>query len=1189
MRLAELRLVAFGHFDDAVLDLGAPAPALHIVYGPNEAGKSTALRAITALLYGVPHQTPDAHLHEHAALRVGARLLCVDGTALDLVRRKGRKDTLLGPDGRPAPPAALLRLERALAGVDEALYRRAFGLDQAGLRAGAEALLQDRGDVGKSLFDAALGGRSMHAVLAELEREAAEIYRPRATTATLNQASAAYAVARKNAETAGVAMAAYERQSDELRQLEAQRAELAVRKRRLVVEALRVERLKRLVPPVAKYRKLQAERSALGPVAPLPADATTRRVSADQECTSCRSQREKIEAALHSLEAERASTDVSEVLLALGAATAETIAERLGRHRAAAHDLPKRRSELVTAEHSARAVLRRLGCREELTGAGGLELDAPTVTRLRALAKERGALETDLAQWERTRREERERGRSLTVRHEALGAEREIGGLVAALVAAREGGDVDARLARLEAELASLAARGAQRLAALGAPVGPSSPAEEVLRIASLAVPSRAAVDAAAERLQRLGEEARRLGDHARALDAEARRIARGRSKLAESGEVPLETRLVELRCERDALLRAARIGEAVEDGTRKKQSSRTAEARSSFPGWQTVERAVVEADAYADRLRREADRVAALLALDAAAHAEAEDRTALLADADQHAQQHAACDEAWRALWASSGQPAGEPGAKRGWLDRHAELVRLADEMVQRRSERDGLRRWVAGVKADLEAALEGLGVTCGPEEPLARVVARASALEQELRQTSARRAALDEELAASERRLSVLESEQTEREAQRDALIARWTSAMARIDLPADASIEEMTAVVDLRTELARHLDAVRDRRARVEGIERDADAFTAEVRELAARHAPDLAEREAAATGHELCRGYERAVRGAEERERIDREIERRRRELEELVVRERTAERELSGLLEVAGVTTVADLEHEERRSALARELERRVDEAARAVFDAADGASVEEACAEAAHEDLAIVRQRDAELEDEKDQCDADIVSVTGEAAAKRAGLAAYERETGAAEIANEAQQWLATTERLAARYLRVRLGALVLGQEVERYRRENQGPVLERAGKLFPRLTQGSLAGIEIDYGDDDRAKLVCRRADGRSVPVDGLSDGTRDQLYLALRLATLESWAERSEPLPVVLDDVLLHFDDDRARAALETLAAFSAHMQVLFFTHHARLRDFGRELAADARFVGRVFETSLPERHHR
>jgi uncharacterized protein YhaN len=81
------------------------------------------------------------------------------------------------------------------------------------------------------------------------------------------------------------------------------------------------------------------------------------------------------------------------------------------------------------------------------------------------------------------------------------------------------------------------------------------------------------------------------------------------------------------------------------------------------------------------------------------------------------------------------------------------------------------------------------------------------------------------------------------------------------------------------------------------------------------------------------------------------------------------------------------------------------------------------------------------------------------------------------------------------------------------------------------------------------------------------------MSDGTRDQLFLAFRLASLESYCRAAEPLPFVADDVLVHFDDERSRATLDLLAEFASVTQVLLFTHHAGVRDMGAALASEGR----------------
>jgi uncharacterized protein YhaN len=80
-------------------------------------------------------------------------------------------------------------------------------------------------------------------------------------------------------------------------------------------------------------------------------------------------------------------------------------------------------------------------------------------------------------------------------------------------------------------------------------------------------------------------------------------------------------------------------------------------------------------------------------------------------------------------------------------------------------------------------------------------------------------------------------------------------------------------------------------------------------------------------------------------------------------------------------------------------------------------------------------------------------------------------------------------------------------------------------------------------------------------------VLVEQMSDGTRDQLYLALRLASLEQWSKLHEPLPLVVDDILVHFDDHRSVETLKQLVRISSQSQVIFFTHHQHLLDLARE----------------------
>jgi len=96
------------------------------------------------------------------------------------------------------------------------------------------------------------------------------------------------------------------------------------------------------------------------------------------------------------------------------------------------------------------------------------------------------------------------------------------------------------------------------------------------------------------------------------------------------------------------------------------------------------------------------------------------------------------------------------------------------------------------------------------------------------------------------------------------------------------------------------------------------------------------------------------------------------------------------------------------------------------------------------------------------------------------------------------------------------------------------------------------------------------------------------MSDGTCDQLYLALRLASLEMYVREHRPIPFIVDDILINFDDGRAIAALKALAQLARHTQVIFFTHHEHLLEVARK-ALGAPISGvtlPVAESSPPSR---
>jgi len=194
------------------------------------------------------------------------------------------------------------------------------------------------------------------------------------------------------------------------------------------------------------------------------------------------------------------------------------------------------------------------------------------------------------------------------------------------------------------------------------------------------------------------------------------------------------------------------------------------------------------------------------------------------------------------------------------------------------------------------------------------------------------------------------------------------------------------------------------------------------------------------------------------------------------------------------------------------------------------------------------------------------QLDPDITAAEAKALQTAQVLDAYQQASdSAAEARQQAELILSRLEDHVTEYAALHLARFALDQAKERYRARRQDSLLSRAGEFFKTLTDQAFTGLDID-NDEGVDVLTAVRAAGHPTPrvsVAGLSDGTRDQLFLALRLAGIERHLQDREPVPLIIDDILVNFDDARARATLQCLAELATKTQVLLFTHHQHVVD--------------------------
>jgi uncharacterized protein YhaN len=424
------------------------------------------------------------------------------------------------------------------------------------------------------------------------------------------------------------------------------------------------------------------------------------------------------------------------------------------------------------------------------------------------------------------------------------------------------------------------------------------------------------------------------------------------------------------------------------------------------------------------------------------------------------------------------------------------------------------------------------------------------------------ARRRLAGEHEAALAARRTELERRDREATAAAEAAAsarAAWASWLAERGLPDGLSPDGARQLLDVAT-LARRAAEERDHeRAFLAEIERDEAASAARADALLAGlgiAAPaDRARREAL-----IVTVVERLDRSRAEQRRaveLDATIERLtgRRIPAAGAVAER--ERELEALLAAIGCRDedglrrrAAEADARRARQARARELRERL----AGIAGSLD--AIGPLVAAAVSGDLPALEAEQAELDDELVRLEAD----EREAFNGIGALDARIRELEAADELGLRRQELAGLEGRAgalAREWAVRAIALRLLEETRaRYERERQPDVVRAAESYFERVTDGRYTRIVAPPGD---ATVRVETEGGEVRATEELSRGTAEQLYLALRFGLIEEFGRQAEPLPVVMDDILVNFDAARATRAAAAIAELAERNQVLYFTCHA------------------------------
>ncbi len=1160
MKIETFDLKAFGPFTERTLDFSEGDRGMHVVYGDNEAGKSTALRGLIALLYGIETRTKDDYIHNKKQMRLGGSLSLLDGSTLVFVRKKGNKNTLREEDEKTIIDDAML--DRFVHGVDKTLFKTLYAIDHEELVTGGRAILDQSGDLGKAMFSAALGTAGLRNVLESIEKSAAKLFRPGATKSTvINSDARELRETLKTVKGATLTISRWTKLKRALANEEKKLEEVEKQLTTLSTEKSKFQRAGRVLENLELRNRVREKLGELEDAVLLNESFPRDRHDTQRELRTARKALSRATEGLKQLEAKIDQLEIPADILSY-AATIEQLHKDSGAAEEAVADRPSSDGKRRHLRNEAEAILKGIKPEanvEEVEELRPLLLNRKWIARLAADDKVLRQKEETTDEQLKDLEGERE---TLVEELQKIGEIEDVTGLKVAVSAANKGGNLDERLADAEQQLEQTREQCQVELERLGIYDGDLDGLER------LSLPATETIDGFDERFRELADRRKERERHREELEQEQLSSEEELRVIQKTGSVATGDDLGRARARRQEGWQLIKRDWLERDDV--------AAAAREFCGdlelSEAYEHAVTRADDVADTLRLDAERVHAVAKISSRLETLTKKNEELDAKDIADKKRAAAVQDEWREEWAASGISPQSPREMRGWI-RKAEKLRDRSEGLRRdHAEAEKTHREIDKHRETLNEQACAAGHDRAPDVPeLQPLLAWAEDLVETAEARRSRKVQLEREISKCDTRVARAEEARKAASTKRDRWQADWEKAIEGLGVEGDAHPSQVEVLIEQLGNVFDKLDKAEDLRKRIWGIDKRISEFEEKTFDFADERGFDRGE----ATAYLVAEQLNQTLAKARESETSRKDIRAR---IEELELEAKGAEESidelelrLADMRAQAGVASDEELEDAEGRSAERRKLELKLEDLEEQLLKAGDGHAIEVLESEAEGVDPDELPDRLQKLDSTLEEHKAERDRVRDSRNELRAELHDEDGGDSAAESADEVQRLIAKIRADVRRYLRETVAMLILRQQIERYRKENQTPVLQRASEVFSRLTLGQYEGLRDDLDDKDRHVLLGVRADGPEVEVGEMSDGTRDQLYLALRQATLEQHLESNAPMPFVVDDVLVGFDDKRTRACLETLAELAKKTQVLVFTHHEKVAELASALGPE------------------
>ena len=1164
MRLNRLDLTRYGCFTDFSIDFGEGNPGIpdiHIVYGPNESGKSTLVSGCLDLLFGIEKRSPYNFIHDYRSMRIGAQLRFADGT-YDLARIKRDNESLLDLDGHPTSDAVI---ETALGSIDRVGYKTMFSLDDETLESGGEDILRSEGNLGQLLFAATSGLSGLSTQLSEIKSETDKFYKPRGRTTELKQLK------------------------DELFQLKDAQAELdtnarvyadlvgkeaSARQAHTATKAaldqarLRYEELGRVLEALPRWASLRQLRQKLDPLKALPdpppdwaeeAQALSRNeASASANLNMAATDVERLIAEVEGIEPDEHILELQ--------AQIQGLKDLESRYRAAA-DIPLRENERKSLNEDIADLAVRLGT-DASHDPRRLLLPAATIGAIEDLIDLRTSIAERVESAKREHTAAADQVELTRSEVEELGEAQDVSELQRVLEHIRS--------QELRAERRNTVQHREQLAGEFEAEVSGLIPWQGAIdALASMRPPEPGRIDRWHEGLTEAQQQKASLETQRLDLVEKIDRLNAQISRLTTDIGAISDEHAHAVRATRDEAWQAHTELFAERDtGDVSIEADRLRLTADSF------ESAMAEDDHVAELRMSQTDEIARLRHLQESLASE----SASLAHVEKQLQQRSThlqeLDDEMRGALEPLGLPGDmDPRDFKRWLERRESVLLKQSKLV---SAQALVERTESAIETATEQLTNSLSeVAFEPDSNLAleEMLEFAQAIVDQSKESMSRIRAARKNLVSAEQALARRSRAVDEARAAQEDWESQWREAIAGCwlgetdEMPSTA---EVRAVLRLLGELPAMIAKRDELTQRIEAMQEDRKRFVSAIDELC------RAAKERNESGKEL--DVLDALRNRLGRAMQNQELRQSREaDLEHVQQQQRDAQQTIEAIntrkTEMCALFAADDLNALIRKLSDAKEkvsLVAQIDEIELELMNGLRQPSLAETealLADIADDDedkLESMRIEHAGLRSQLADEEDNVSRLYHEWKNAESELNSIGGDAEVARMDEQRQAILLEIQEKADRHLRLKVGTTVAEQALRLYRDRHRSSMMIKASDAFRTITRGRFSKLETvpENGEDI---LVGVQAGGGSLIAYEMSKGTRFQLYLALRIAGYHEFAAKREPLPFIADDIMETFDDDRSRETFQLLGELARTGQVIYLTHHAHLCEIAREVCGD------------------